>query len=412
MLLPLLLAATLTFDFPAVHIGIAEYESGPTGATVFHFPKPVMVAVDVRGGSPASINTDTLRLAYDEPYIDAITFAGGSSYGLSVATGVAAELKERSANAGDWTNISTVTGAIIFDLGVRRFNTIVPDSDLGRAALRNAKPNVFELGARGAGRFAMQSGYFGDAARTYSGQGAAFRQLGNVKVAVFTVVNSLGSIVDRNGTIVRCTTAPCGRIIERLEAAAGRIKRAAETQPTENTTLTLVLTNQKLPVWALQRLAVQVHTSMARAIQPFHTTRDGDVLFAATTGEVENDLSVADLGVIASEVAWDAVLSSVPQPDPADTRPVIELDAAALDRLTGRYEFAPGVTATVTREGTRLFIETTKGSIYFPAKQRVALDAVSRTEFRAGTVRIAFDQNGLTLNPGHWPVRAKRLTSS
>ena len=412
MLLALLLAATLTFDFPAVHIGIAEYESGPTGATVFHFPKPVMVAVDVRGGSPASINTDTLRLTYDEPYIDAITFAGGSSYGLSVATGVAAELKDRSANAGDWTNIPTVTGAIIFDLGVRRFNTVVPDSDLGRGALRNAKSNVFELGARGAGRFAMQSGYFGDAARTYSGQGAAFRQLGNVKVVVFTVVNSLGSIVDRNGTIVRCTSAPCGRIVERLEAAAGRIQRAAETQPTENTTLTLVLTNQKLPVWALQRLAVQVHTSMARAIQPFHTTRDGDILFAATTGEVENDLAVEDLGVIASEVAWDAVLSSVPQLDPADTRPVIELDAAALDRLTGRYEFAPGATATVTREGSRLFIETTKNSIYFPDKKRVALDAVSRTEFRARNVRITFDANGLTLNPGHWPVRAKRLSAS
>ena len=411
-MLALLLAATLTFDFPAVHIGIAEYESGPTGATVFHFPKPVMVAVDVRGGSPGSIHTDTLRLAYDEPYIDAITFAGGSSYGLSVATGVAAELKDRSANAGDWTNIPTVTGAIIFDLGVRRFNTIVPDSDLGRAALRNAKPNVFELGARGAGRFAMQSGYFGDAGRTYSGQGAAFRQLGNVKVAVFTVVNSLGSIVDRNGTIVRCTSAPCGKITDRLIAAAGRIQRAAETKPTENTTLTLVLTNQKLPVWALQRLAVQVHTSMARAIQPFHTTRDGDVLFAATTGEVDNDLSVEDLGVIASEVAWDAVLSSVPRLDPVDTRPVIELDAATLDRLTGRYEFAPGVTATVTREGSRLFLETTKHSIYFPEKKRVALDAVSRTEFRAGNVRIAFDANGLTLNPGHWPVRAKRITSS
>ena len=193
---------------------------------------------------------------------------------------------------------------------------------------------MFELGARGAGRFAMQSGYFGDAARTYSGQGAAFRQLGNVKVAVFTIVNSLGAVVNRDGTIARCAAPPCGTI-----------------------------TNQKLPVWALQRLAVQVHTSMARAIQTFHTTRDGDVLFAATTGEVENDkLSVADLGVIASEVAWDAVLSSVPQLDPADARPVIKLDEAALERHLGRYEFAPGVIATVTREGAQLQIEVSSAS--------------------------------------------------
>lgn len=409
MLLALLLAATLQFDFPAIHIGIAENEAGPTGATVFYFPKPVMVAVDVRGGSPGTINTDTLRLAYDEPYVDAIAFAGGSSYGLSVATGVAAEIKDRSANAGDWTNIATVAGAIIFDLGPRRYSTIVPDSDLGRLALRNAKPNVFEPGARGAGRFAMQSGYFGDGARTYSGQGAAFRQLGTVKVAVFTVVNSLGSIVDRSGAIVRCVSPPCGTITERLNATAGRITRAAETQPTENTTLTLVVTNQKLPVWALQRLAVQVHTSMARAIQPFHTTRDGDVLFAATTGEVENDnLSVADLGVVASETAWDAVLASVPRLDPADPRPVVELDEATLDQLTGRYQFAPGVIATVTREGKRLAIEASKGSLYLPEKQRVMLDAVSPAEFRSGNVRITFDARGLTLNPGHWPLRAVR----
>src|SRR5688500_18470331 len=71
----------LRFDFPGVHIGTAEYPDGPTGATVFHFPKPAMVAVDVRGGSPGTINSDTLRLAYDEPFVDAITLAGGSSYG-------------------------------------------------------------------------------------------------------------------------------------------------------------------------------------------------------------------------------------------------------------------------------------------------------------------------------------------
>lgn len=413
MLFALLLAATLQFDFPAVHIGIAEYEQGPTGATVFYFPKPVMVAVDVRGGSPGTINTDTLRLAYDEPYIDAVTFAGGSSYGLSVATGVAAEIKDRSANAGDWTNIATVTGAIIFDLGPRRYNTIVPDSDLGRVALRNAKPNVFELGARGAGRFAMHGGFFGDAGRSHSGQGAAFRQIGNVKIAVFTVVNALGTIVNRDGSIVRCPKAPCGTIGARLEQTAGRIKRDAETQPTENTTLTLVVTNQKLPVWALQRLAVQVHTSMARAIQPFHTTRDGDVLFVATTSEVDNDkLSVADLGVIASEVAWDAVLSSLPELDPADERPVIELSENALARFTSRYEFAPGVIATVTRDGRQLHIEASKGSLYLPEKKPIAIDAVSPTEFRVRDdrrARIAFDANGLTVNLGRWPLRAKRL---
>ena len=407
MLLAAILAATLQFDFPAVHVGIAENEAGPTGATVFYFPKPVMVAVDVRGGAPATLNTDTLRLAYDTPYVDAISFAGGSSYGLSVGTGAAAEIKERSANSGDWGNIATVAGAIIFDLGPRRYNTIVPDFDLGRAALRNAKPGEFPLGARGAGRFAMQGGFFGDDMRQYSGQGAAFRQAGPVKVVVFTIVNALGVIVDRNGNIVRCAKPPCGKIAERID----QTRRATETRLGENTTLTLVVTNQKLPVWALNRLAIQVHSSMARAIQPFHTTSDGDVLFAATTGEVEADLSAAQLGLLASETAWDAVLNSIPELDPPDTRPEITLDEAILQKLTGRYEFSPDVSAQVTRDGKRLFIEATKRSLYLPEKQRVELFAVSPTEFRLHNDRrdrIRFDATGLTLNPGRWPLVARR----
>jgi L-aminopeptidase/D-esterase-like protein len=49
---------------------------------------------------------------------------------------------------------------------------------------------------------------------------------------------------------------------------------------------------------------------MARAIQPFHTIYDGDVFFSVTTGEVENlALGEIALGVLAVELAWDAVSS-------------------------------------------------------------------------------------------------------
>jgi L-aminopeptidase/D-esterase-like protein len=50
---------------------------------------------------------------------------------------------------------------------------------------------------------------------------------------------------------------------------------------------------------------------MARAIQPFHARWDGDILFAVTTQQVENTvLDEVSLGVVASEIAWDAVLAS------------------------------------------------------------------------------------------------------
>ena len=41
-------------------------------------------------------------------------------------------------------------------------------------------------------------------------------------------------------------------------------------------------------------------------------SRDGDVLFAVSTGEVESDpvLDTTALGIVAAELSWDAVLSS------------------------------------------------------------------------------------------------------
>ena len=79
-----------------------------------------------------------------------------------------------------------------------------------------------------------------------------------------------------------------------------------------NTTLTLVVTNQQLTRRELRQLGVQVHGSMGRAIQPFHALVDGDVLYTVSTNEVENpELPSMSLGVIASELAWDAVLSCV-----------------------------------------------------------------------------------------------------
>ena len=414
--------AALEFDFPGLQVGAAEYEEGPTGATVFYFPEGVMAAVDVRGGAPGTIATDFLTLGYESSFVDAISFAGGSSYGLAAAAGVAAEIRNlHEEESGHWAEIATVPGAIIFDLGDRRFNTITPDEALGAAALRVARPGWFPLGARGAGRFATQGKYFAEPLR--SGQGGAVRQVGPTKVAVFTVVNALGYVVNREGEVVRCSNDPtvndCGSITEHLERALAE-KTQISRASTGNTTLTLVATNQKLDFWALQRLAIQVHTSMARAIQPFHTQRDGDVLFAVTTGEVENpDLEPVDLGVIAAELAWDAVLSSVP-PLPAIEKAVVQVDPAIYPVYTGRYEFGPGAILTIVREGDRLWGEATgTRPIYgFAVGEKVEIFPTSETDFilrnnSADRVRFVRDNGnrvtGLMLNPGPWGLPARKM---
>lgn len=101
--------------------------------------------------------------------------------------------------------------------------------------------------------------------------------------------------------------------IEKLEE---RLKKEG-TSPSEDTgkhtILTIVVTNQKWSHRELDQIGRQVHSSMARAIQPFHTMQDGDLLFTATTSAVENKAlkSPTDFGLIASELAWDAVLNSL-----------------------------------------------------------------------------------------------------
>ena len=437
---------TFDFDFPAVHVGVAEYDAGPTGATVFHFPNGVAAAVDVRGGAPGTTATDFLRLGYSTTFVDAIAFAGGSSYGLAAAAGVAAELRDRSGSSGAWGSIATVPGAIIFDLGNRRFTTVTPDEALGRAALRAAVPGRFPLGPRGAGRFAMQGGFFDTPRpgspggfydrRQHSGQGAAFRQVGPTKIAVFTVVNALGVVVDRDGRVVRCSSDPavreCGTVAdllartlaERASAAPAPAAPPADASdaegPSRHTTLTLVVVNRKLDFWALQRLAVQVHSSMARAIQPFHTQQDGDVLFAVTTAEVDDAaLPPPMLGVVAGEVAWDAVLRSVPPLPPRDTV-AVRADAAVLDAVAGRYVLGPDAALVVTRDGERLFVEAAgPRPVYgFVPGERAEVRPTADGHFVSRNVRrdrLRFDRDargrvtGLELNPGPWGLPARRL---
>ncbi|BAY12150.1 P1 family peptidase [Calothrix sp. NIES-2098] len=294
----------LKFDFPSIHIGVAEYELGKTGCTVFYFPHGAIASVDIRGGAPGTIMAG-------DGWVDAICYAGGSLYGLEAATGVSAELFALRNYSTHWYDIAVVRGAIIFDF-LPRDNSIYPDKELGKAALKAAKPDIFPLGARGAGRSATVGKVFDFSNAESAGQGGAFRQIGETKLAVFTIVNAIGAIVDRQGQVVRGLLNPnTGERCCTSDDLEQRIKFHLDARTAKgNTTLTLVATNQKLQSKQLKQLAKQVHGSMARAIQPFHTLDDGDVLYAVTTNEVENKyLETTALGILASELAWDAVLS-------------------------------------------------------------------------------------------------------
>ncbi len=296
----------LEFDFPAMLIGVAEYLEGPTGCTIFLFPDGAATSMDIRGGNAGTVG--------DYERAHAICFAGGSLPGLEVVSGVTAALwEQRGCPVG---NYAVGCGAIINDYR-RRTNAIYPDFVLGQAAVRAAQAGRFPLGARGVGRFAHCGGIFELEWGEPSGQGGAFRQVGPTKIGVFTVVNAFGVVVNRQGQVVRGNRDPqTGLRQHPLQEYEERLKRGEPlVSSLDNTTLTLVVTNQQLSQRALRHVGRQVHSAMARAIYPFHTIQDGDVLYAVTTNEVENTaMGGIALGILASELAWDAVLASASVP--------------------------------------------------------------------------------------------------
>jgi len=420
----------LEFDFPDLLIGVAEYPSGPTGTTVFYFPDGVMAAGDVRGGSTGTVNSDAVSKGYEQKMIQAVVYSGGSWYGLSAATGVANEIKEIQAEKGNPNFIAGVLGGIIYDVGGRRYSRVTPDDSLGRVAVRNAVAGKFPLGAKGAGRFAMQGSYLADRSAdrfahwAHSGQGGAFAEFGPTKVAVFTVVNALGSVVDRNGRMVRWhrndpkAENPLIKDVLHTFTAAQSTNLGENPGPTENTTLTLVVTNQKLPYWALQRMATQIHTSMGRGIQPFHTQHDGDMLYAVTTSEVDNpDLSPIDLATLASELAWDAILASVPELPALPDVSGQEIDPHTLEAYVGTYRLGQASSLQIYVEaGTLKLVCKGFSGVYFQEDKVESLLPVSNDLFfidGPGRDLIRFERKegkvtGFTINPGKWPIPGKK----
>jgi L-aminopeptidase/D-esterase-like protein len=417
----------LQFDWPAVQVGVATYEAGPTGVTVIRFPKRAAAAVDVRGGAPGTLMTDALRLGYGKPWIDAIVLSGGSSYGLEAETGVSTALKDDGVRSGAWTDIAGVAGAIVYDFLGHRLNEIYPDKRLGQAALRAVKPGVFPLGAQGAGRAVMQGGFFGCGA--HSGQGGAFRQVGDTKIAAFVVINALGSITDRDGKLVKChpgaNWGPLTRTAELLAHVPE--SRSRDWAPNEdgsssqrNTTISVIVTNRKIGWFALQRLAVQVHTSMARAIQPFSTFDDGDTLFALSTDEIDADKpSLIDLDTVAAETMWDAILASVPKEDafvPPSTPVTVAADL--LDHYAGHYKFGPNAEMMVTAADGQLSAKlSTYGFFDLRKGEPARLIPLSDSDFYVAgryLTRLSFVRDaagkvtGALVNPGPWQQAGTR----
>jgi L-aminopeptidase/D-esterase-like protein len=94
---------------------------------------------------------------------------------------------------------------------------------------------------------------------------------------------------------------------------AMRIKGGTAATSVENTTLAVVVTDAILTKPQAKRLAMIAQTGFARAIYPVHAPLDGDVLFAAATGEKPIDplAGLTELGMVAANVVARAIARGV-----------------------------------------------------------------------------------------------------
>jgi L-aminopeptidase/D-esterase-like protein len=92
-----------------------------------------------------------------------------------------------------------------------------------------------------------------------------------------------------------------------------RIKGGPAATEAESTTLAVVVTDAALTKTQARRLAMIAQTGFARAIYPVHAPMDGDVVFAAATGERPIDplVGLTELGMVAANVVARAIARGV-----------------------------------------------------------------------------------------------------
>jgi len=62
----------------------------------------------------------------------------------------------------------------------------------------------------------------------------------------------------------------------------------------------------------LTKVAMMANCGAARAIRPYHTTGDGDQLFAVSTRQLRrDDVNVTAVGTLAADVVADAIVRGV-----------------------------------------------------------------------------------------------------
>ena len=271
-------------------IGNYTDDNAKTGVTAILCPKGAVGGVSVRGGAPATHETDLLRSENTVEKVNAVVLSGGSAFGLESISGVMAYLREQGKgyDAGGFT-VPICTGASIYDLEYGEFG--YPDKAAGYRAAFQAKPIEDLCGRIGAGRGATVAKLAGMGSAKPSGMAVVTAKKGELEMAVVTVVNALGNIYD---------------------PATGKALATSEGQTDltyANTTITCVITNAAITKAQANKLADATQDAYARCIRPVHTPFDGDSIFLLASGKVQATL--LELQILAEELCERAIIKAV-----------------------------------------------------------------------------------------------------
>ena len=292
-------------DIEGIRIGNAQNFTGGTGCTVILSETGMCAGLDVRGGGPASRESELLKPLAAAQSIHAVLLGGGSAFGLDAAGGVMQFLEEKGIGFDvGVTKVPLVCQSDIFDLTVADAHTR-PDKAMGYEACKGAYKNNYQDGNFGVGTGATIGKFRGMDYCMKSGIGSYAVQIGELKVGAIVAVNALGDIYDHHS----------GRIVAGMlneERSAKLLYSSYEVHDNKfvgNTTIGAIITNARFDKSQLSKIAGMAHNGYARSIRPVHTSADGDSIYALSVGNIAADCDM--VGTLAADVMSEAILSAV-----------------------------------------------------------------------------------------------------
>lgn len=302
-----------------IRVGHATDLEGITGCTVILCEAGASAGVDIRGGASGTAEIGVLDPLHITPAIHAVVLAGGSAFGLEASCGVRRLLEQYEIGfQTPSARVPIVPSAILYDLAIGSPH-VRPSREMGEAAAAAAyasKPFApIAEGNVGAGTGATVGKINGMSCAMKGGIGTAVWELSGkfkgIQVAALAAVNAFGDVLDERGEIL--AGARRSARSRQFENSVRKMLDGAEPKfEGGNTTLAVVATNAKLSKVEATKLAQLAQAGVIRAISPVHTTRDGDTIFALSTGTLP-PIDINALGAAAAEVLAAAIRRAVRQ---------------------------------------------------------------------------------------------------